>query len=57
VLSAIKVTIRLGGSGTVRYFDTWKQLASYLGGEDFSGIAGNVRSIVINHRPDPKQAR
>lgn len=55
VLSAIKVTIRLSGSGTVRYFDSWNQLAVYLAGEDFGGIAGNVRSILINHRPDPKQ--
>jgi hypothetical protein len=52
VMSALKVTIRLGGSGTVRYFDTWKQLASYLTGKDFTGMAGEVRSIVINHRPD-----
>jgi hypothetical protein len=53
VLSALKVTIRVGGSGTVRYFDTWDQLASYLSGEDFDGISGHVRSIVINHRnPD-----
>jgi hypothetical protein len=55
VLSAIKVTIRLGGSGTVRYFDTWKQFANYLTGKDFGDIAGNVRSIVVSHRPDPKQ--
>ena len=54
VLSAIKVTIRLRGSGTVRYFDSWRQLAAYLMGEDFGGIAGDVRSILINHRPDPK---
>jgi hypothetical protein len=53
-MSAIKVTIRLSGSATVRYFDTWKQLASYLTGDDFTGIAGNVRSIVVSHRPDPK---
>jgi hypothetical protein len=55
VLSALKVTIRLGGSGTVRYFDTWKQFASYLNGEDFTRIAGNVRSIVVSHRPDPQR--
>jgi hypothetical protein len=55
VLSALKVTIRLGGSGTVRYFDTWKQLISYLSGEDFKGIAGHVRSIEINQRPSPKR--
>jgi hypothetical protein len=55
VLSALKVTIRLGGSGTVRYFDTWKQLASYLSGEDFRGIAANVRSIEISQRPNPKR--
>jgi hypothetical protein len=53
VLSAIKVTIRLSGTGTVRYFDSWKQLAGYLTGDDFAGIAGNVRSILINHRPIP----
>jgi hypothetical protein len=51
VLSAIKVTIRLSGSGTVRYFDSWRQLSAYLMGEDFDGIAGDVRSILINHRP------
>jgi hypothetical protein len=55
VLSAIKVTIQLGGSGTVRYFDTWKQFASYLTGKDFGDIAGNVRSMVVSHRPVPKQ--
>ena len=55
VMSAIKVTIRLSGSGTVRYFDNWKQLATYLTGEDFSDIADNVRSILINHRPNPQQ--
>jgi hypothetical protein len=55
VLSAIKVTIQLGGSGTVRYFDTWKQFANYLAGNDFGDIAGNVRSIVVSHRPAPKQ--
>jgi hypothetical protein len=55
VLSALKVTIRLGGSGTVRYFDTWKQFANYLAGNDFGDIAGNVRSIVVSHRPAPKQ--
>jgi hypothetical protein len=55
VLSALKVTIRLSGSGTVRYFDTWKQLASYLSGDDFKGIAGSVRSIEINQRPVPKR--
>jgi hypothetical protein len=55
VLSALKVTIRLGGSGTVRYFDTWKQLTSYLSGEDFKGIAGRVRSIEINQRPSPER--
>jgi hypothetical protein len=49
------VTIRLGGGGTVRYFDTWKQLASYLSGDDFKGIAGSVRSIEISQRPSPKQ--
>ncbi len=54
VLSAIKVTIRLNGSGTVRYFDSWKQLSAYLKGEDFGGIAGEVRSILINHRPDSR---
>jgi hypothetical protein len=54
VLSAIKVTIRLSGGGTVRYFDSWRQLSAYLMGEDFTGIAGDVRSILINHRPDPK---
>jgi hypothetical protein len=53
VLSALKVTIRLGGSGTVRYFDSWPQLASYLAGDDFGGIAGEVRSILVNHRPRP----
>jgi hypothetical protein len=30
VLSAIKVTIRVGGSGTVRYFDSWRELSTYL---------------------------
>jgi hypothetical protein len=55
VLSALKVTIRLRGSATVRYFDTWKQLAKYLGGEDFTAIAPTVRSIAISHRPDLKQ--
>lgn len=55
VLSAIKVTMRLGGSATVRYFDSWKQLAAYLTGEEFNGIARDVRSIAISHRPDPKQ--
>jgi hypothetical protein len=55
VLSAIKVTIQLGGGGTVRYFDTWKQFASYLTGKDFGDIAGNVRSIVVSHRPAPRQ--
>ena len=55
VLSAIKVTIRLRGSGTVRYFDSWEQLAAYLTGEDFSGLAGGVRSIMISHRPDSRQ--
>jgi hypothetical protein len=55
VLSALKVTIRLGGSATVRYFDTWKQLAKYLSGEDFTAIADNVHSIAISHRPDPKR--
>jgi len=54
VLSAIKVTIRLTGSGTVRYFDTWTQLSAYLAGEDFDGIAGDVRSILISHRPGQK---
>jgi hypothetical protein len=54
VLSAIKVTIRLSGGGTVRYFDSWRQLSAYLMGEDFDGIAGDVRPILINHRPDPK---
>ncbi len=53
VLSAIKVTIRLGSTGTVRYFDGWPQLAGYLAGEDFGGIAGQVKSVVISHRPDP----
>jgi hypothetical protein len=53
VLSAIKVTIRVGGSGTVRYFDSWRELSAYLTGEDFGAIAGDVRSILINHRPDP----
>jgi hypothetical protein len=53
VLSAIKVTIRVGGSGTVRYFDSWRELSVYLTGEDFGAIAGDVRSILINHRPDP----
>ncbi len=53
VLSAIKVTIRLGGTGTVRYFDSWRQLADYLTGEDFGGIADDVKSVVISHRPDP----
>jgi hypothetical protein len=52
VLSALKVTIRLTGSGTTRYFDTWTQLADYLTGEDFGGIAGKVRSVVISHRTD-----
>jgi len=54
VLSAIKVTIRLSGSGTVRYFDTWTQLSTYLAGEDFDGIAADVRSILISHRPGQK---
>ena len=54
VLSALKVTIRLSGSGTVRYFDTWTQLSAYLAGEDFGGIAGEVRSILISHRPGQK---
>ena len=54
VLSAIKVTIRLSSSGTVRYFDSWGQLSAYLTGEDFGSIAGDVRSMLINHRPDPK---
>ena len=54
VLSAIKVTIRLSGSGTVRYFDTWTQLSAFLAGEDFDGIAADVRSILISHRPAPK---
>ena len=54
VLSAIKVTIRLSASGTVRYFDTWTQLSAFLSGEDFDGIAGDVRSILISHRPAPK---
>lgn len=54
VLSALKVTIRLSGSGTVRYFDTWTQLSAYLAGEDFDGIAPDVRSILISHRPAPE---
>jgi len=54
VLSAIKVTIRLSSSGTVRYFDTWPQLSAYLAGEDFDGIAADVRSILISHRPGQK---
>jgi hypothetical protein len=54
VLSALKVTIRLSGSGTVRYFDTWTQLSAYLAGEDFDGIAPDVRSILISHRPAAK---
>ena len=57
VLSALKVTIQLRGSGTVRYFDHWHQLASYLTGDDFRDIAGQVRSIVISHRPDPQRDR
>jgi hypothetical protein len=55
VLSALKVTIRLGGGGTVRYFDSWKQLVGYLNGEDFRGIAGSVRSMEISQRPIPRQ--
>jgi hypothetical protein len=55
VLSALKVTIRLRGTATVRYFDTWKQLSKYLAGEDFTAIADNVHSIAINHRPNLKQ--
>jgi hypothetical protein len=55
VLSAIKVTIRLDGSGTVRYFDSWRQLADYFTGEDFGGIAGRVKSVVISHRPDRRE--
>ena len=54
VLSAIKVTIRLSSSGTVRYFDTWTQLSAYLAGKDFDGIADDVRSILISHRPGQK---
>jgi hypothetical protein len=52
VLSALKVTIRLNGSGTVRYFDDWRQFADYLAGEDFGGIAGQVKSVAVSHRPD-----
>jgi hypothetical protein len=57
VLSAIKATIRLDGSGTVRYFDSWRQLADYFTGEDFSGIAGQVKSVAISHRPDHREGR
>jgi hypothetical protein len=54
VLSAIKVTIRFSNSGTVRYFDTWRQLSAYLASEDFDGIADDVRSMLISHRPEQK---
>jgi hypothetical protein len=52
VLSALKVTIRLRGTATVRHFDTWNQLASYLSSDDFTTIAPAIRSITIAHRPD-----
>jgi len=55
VLSPLKVTIRLSSSGTVRYFDSWNQLSAFLTGEDFDAIAGDVRSVMINHRPAPNR--
>ncbi len=41
----------------MRYFDSWRQLAGYLAGEDFGGIVGQVKSVVISHRPDPGKGR